>query len=49
MILGVDKKVVIVNVKFKVFEEVFLEEEFEKDFKLLELEVFKIKVEERII
>ena len=35
------------NTKLKVFEEALLEEELEKDFKLPELEVPKIKAEER--
>ena len=46
-ILGADKKVAMVNAKLKVFEEALLEEELEKDFELPELEVPKIKAEER--
>ena len=46
-ILGADKKAAMANAKLKVFEEALLEEELEKDFKLPELEVPKIKAEER--
>lgn len=40
VILGVDKRVVIVNVKFKVFEDVFLEEGLGEDYELLEFKYF---------
>ena len=46
-ILGADKKAAMANAKLKVFEEALLEEEHEKDFELPELEVPKIKAEER--
>ena len=46
-ILGADKKAAMANAKLKVFDEALLEEELEKDFKLPELEVPKIKAEER--
>ena len=46
-ILGADKKAAMANAKLKVFEEALLEEELETDFELPELEVPKIKAEER--
>ena len=46
VILGADKKAAMANAKLKVFEEALLEE-LEKDFELPELEIPKIKAEER--
>ena len=46
-ILGADKKAAIANPKLKVFEDALLEEESEKEPKLPEFKVPKIKAEER--